>query len=211
MLNLSISSHLPMSPCILVVCTANQCRSPVGQALLSTLPARRSWPDPDWRVASAGVAARDGAPVVSDSVRIASGWGVDLSTHRARRLDRDLVAAADLVVTMETGHLADVLRLVPNALPRSFAWLELARLATSTSVDDATWDDDVADSTGRLHAVTRALHRARPMTPGAEGSEDVADPIGGPPAAFDAMADTLVTAADRFVPLLVGAEGPLPD
>ncbi|MBY5163606.1 hypothetical protein [Salsipaludibacter albus] len=201
-----------MSPCILVVCTANQCRSPVGQALLSTMPDGRSWPDPGWRVASAGVAARDGAPAVNDSVRIASDWGVDLSTHRARRLDRDLVDAADLVVTMETGHLADVLRLVPSALPRSFAWLELARLATSMRVDDATWDDeDVADATSRLHVATRALHHARPLTPGAEGPEDVADPIGRPSTAFDAMADTLVRAAEQFAPLLVGAEGPSPD
>lgn len=188
-----------MSATVLVVCTANQCRSPVGAALLTEL-ATRQLGNGAWTVTSAGTDAQLGMPVAEQAGRIARRWGQDLSGHRARQLDRDMIAAADLIVTMEPQHLDRVIQLVPNAMRRSYAWLELARLA-----DHADMPADPAGSAQeRIQHATRALHRARPlaMPPGQDG-DIVADPMGRRRKNFQRMAATLVAAAEDFLPLLM--------
>lgn len=184
-----------MPPRVLVVCTANQCRSPVGAALLSEMSMRFS--GDGWQVTSAGTNAMPGARAATRSSRLARLWGHDLSDHRARQLDRDAVAGADLVITMERDHLDAVLHLVPAALPRSFTWLELARLAPHAEAPQPPPGDAVT----RLRRSLRAVHRARPLV--AVGDDDVADPMGRPWRDYQRMATTLATSAEQFLPLLL--------
>lgn len=184
-----------MSPNVLVVCTANQCRSPVGAALLSDLSTR--FGDGGWEVASAGTHATPGALAAPYSRRLTKRWGHDLSRHRAHRLDRDAVARADLVITLERDHLAAVVHLAPSAMSRSFTWLELAGLAPRADVQQPS----PGDAMTRLRHSLRALHRARPMVSISE--YDVEDPIGQPWEAYQQMATTLATSAERFLPLLL--------
>lgn len=62
-------------------------------------------------VASAGTRAHEGDPVTGPTHEIASREGIDLAAHRARRISREQVRAADLVLVMEREHLAPVLAL----------------------------------------------------------------------------------------------------
>ena len=69
---------------VLVVCTANICRSPMAEALL------RAWLShhaptvaADVAVASAGVRARPGDPAAPHMMAIADRWGLDLHGHRS--------------------------------------------------------------------------------------------------------------------------------
>jgi protein-tyrosine phosphatase len=55
-------------------------------------------------VISAGVAAVNGAPATRHSLEVAAEHGVDLSSHRSRRLSSELAEKADLVLVMEPGH-----------------------------------------------------------------------------------------------------------
>ncbi|HEU5171205.1 MAG TPA: low molecular weight protein arginine phosphatase [Gemmatimonadales bacterium] len=89
---------------ILLVCTGNTCRSPVAEALLRAALSTRS----SLSVASAGTGAWEGAPVSEGAYLVGLEHGLDLSGHRARMLTRDLVAAADLVLTMSRHHAARV-------------------------------------------------------------------------------------------------------
>ena len=59
-------------------------------------------------VSSAGSGAWDGAPASEGAYLVALEHGLDLSSHRARLLTRELTAAADLVLTMARHHLARV-------------------------------------------------------------------------------------------------------
>ena len=90
---------------VLFVCTGNTCRSPLAEALLRLEAARRGV---DIEVASAGTFAAAGAPASQPSILVAGRRGADLSSHRSRALDREVLAAADLVLAMTPAHLGAV-------------------------------------------------------------------------------------------------------
>jgi protein-tyrosine-phosphatase len=62
-------------------------------------------------VSSAGTGAWDGAPVSEGAYLVGLEHGVDLSTHRAQLLTRELVKSADLILTMSGHHRARVAEL----------------------------------------------------------------------------------------------------
>lgn len=62
----------------------------------------------DIAVESAGTGAWEGAPVSEGAYLVGLEQGIDLSRHRARLVSRELVEAADLILTMSRTHLARV-------------------------------------------------------------------------------------------------------
>lgn len=111
---------------VLVLCTANICRSPMASAILSDLVARRGLPV---TVSSAGFLTQD-EPASANAVRVLADEGIDLSAHRSRILGAEDLEGADLVVAMEYRHVREVAVLLPAALERSFTLPDLARRAT---------------------------------------------------------------------------------
>lgn len=91
---------------ILLVCTGNICRSPLAEVLLRRELERRGVTDVD--VVSAGTGAWDGAPASEGAYLVALEHGLDLSGHRARLLTRDVIRAADVILTMARHHRARV-------------------------------------------------------------------------------------------------------
>jgi protein-tyrosine phosphatase len=88
---------------VLFVCTGNTCRSAMAEAMvreavqatgLSTI-----------EVASAGIGAWDGSPASEGAYLVMLERGIDLSAHRARLLTREMVDAADVILTMARSHL----------------------------------------------------------------------------------------------------------
>jgi protein-tyrosine-phosphatase len=59
-------------------------------------------------VASAGTGAWDGSPVSEGAYLVGLEHGLDLSSHRAQLLTRELVKSADLILTMSGHHRARV-------------------------------------------------------------------------------------------------------
>jgi protein-tyrosine-phosphatase len=79
---------------VLFVCAGNICRSPFAEALARRIALERGL---DVEFASAGEIALDGDRCPPDAVAVAKEYGVDLSSHRARRLTTD---EADKVVPL---------------------------------------------------------------------------------------------------------------
>jgi protein-tyrosine-phosphatase len=91
---------------LLIVCTGNTCRSPMAEAIARRLAESRGLTDVS--VSSAGTSAWDGAPASDGALLVAMEHELDLNTHRARVLTREIVAAADLILTMGPHHLERV-------------------------------------------------------------------------------------------------------
>lgn len=91
---------------ILIVCTANICRSPVAEALLRDHLQHAGL---QWQVTSAGTWAETGQSASTYGIELMAERGLDISRHRSKVVDGSLVAEADLVLCMESGH-AEALR-----------------------------------------------------------------------------------------------------
>ena len=66
-------------------------------------------------VSSAGIGALAGYPASEHSVTLMAELGLDISGHRARQLTPELIADANLVLVMETGHKRVIDELEPTA------------------------------------------------------------------------------------------------
>lgn len=121
---------------ILLVCTANVCRSPTAQLLL--LRRIGGLESADVRVSSAGTLASPGQPWCEVAARW-QGAGRDArdfqKRHRARRLSADLIESADLVMTGDRTHRGTAVLLVPTARRRVFTLREAAALAQEATRD----------------------------------------------------------------------------
>ena len=110
---------------MLLVCTGNTCRSPMGEMLLKKIVAEKlSCPIGDLEqrgviVASAGVAAVPGCAASIEAVEILQELGLDLSKHESQPLTDKLVRHADMIFTMTNGHKHAILRRWPEASNRT--------------------------------------------------------------------------------------------
>jgi len=95
---------MPASGYVLVVCTANICRSPMAAALLRHALAAQPEPLRSLQVLSAGVSARGGEPVTDHSVTTLKKVGLDISTHVSRPLTQELLDGALVVLCMTESH-----------------------------------------------------------------------------------------------------------
>lgn len=91
---------MPSRRSIVFVCTGNVFRSlSAERALKSILPSASGI-----EVSSAGTHADPSHPLRPDVRERLEHWGVDVSDHRPRRLTREILDDADLVVAMNTDH-----------------------------------------------------------------------------------------------------------
>lgn len=90
----------------------------MGQALLADALSKSG--ECSAEVRSAGLAALVGHPADSKAQRLMHERGLDISTHRARQLDRDLLHWAELVLVMDTAQKASVESWDPSARGKVF-------------------------------------------------------------------------------------------
>lgn len=79
---------------LLIVCTANLCRSPIAQGLM-----QKTFPDK--RILSAGLMANIVKPIAPLALSVAHSHGLDLSKHKTTALSQALCLQADLILVME--------------------------------------------------------------------------------------------------------------
>lgn len=88
---------------LLFVCTGNTCRSALAEVLARREAIERGLADVE--VSSAGTSAWDGSPASDGALLVALERGLDLSSHRAQQLTRELVQSHDVVLVMGPHHL----------------------------------------------------------------------------------------------------------
>jgi protein-tyrosine phosphatase len=169
----------------------------LAEALLSRRLARLGI---DATVSSAGLITED-APVTPDALESAAALGLDTSAHRSRRMTREMVERADLVIGMAREHVREVLVLVPSAWPKTFTLKELVRRGEQTGAltPGQPLDEWLAQvGTGRN----------RQDLLGQSRDDDVIDPIGRDKATYERVGAQLDDLVTRLVALVWGAGAP---
>jgi protein-tyrosine-phosphatase len=169
---------------VLLVCTANICRSAFAEALARHLLGGEAGVS----VSSAGIHGflhqpMDG-PMAAEVVR----RGADPTYFRSRRLTMRMIDEVELVLTAEVAHRTFILDDRPAAFRRIFTLGQFARMLPDLS----------ADLQGRdlLEAARRALKPAR-------REDDVMDPFGRGPEAAAAAAERVESLLRAVLPRLV--------
>jgi protein-tyrosine phosphatase len=98
---------------ILVLCTGNICRSPIGEALLRKRLRGKV------KVASAGVAALIGEPADPLAVEICQEAGLDIAEHRGQQATAPLLSEHELILTMAQSHNDWINRKFPHLRGRT--------------------------------------------------------------------------------------------
>ena len=93
---------------LLFVCTGNTCRSPMAQALAEAVAKEKGI---EVSCRSAGLFAREGAPMAENARRVLEKLGVAGFTHTAEPLTKEQVEEADLVIGMTPDHAAYIRQL----------------------------------------------------------------------------------------------------
>lgn len=184
-------------PAVLFVCTGNLCRSPTAAALL-----RRRIADHgpvQTTVASAGTMQTAGPPP-EPLITEAAAYGIDLAPHIPRQVTPEDLHHADLIVGMTREHLRDAVLLDQTVFPRTFTLRELVRRSTDAAPRPA--DLELPEWLSTLHRGRRHVDLI-----GESRTDDIEDPMGGPPAAYRRMLSEVAPLVDALHTLLWGAPG----
>ena len=143
----------------------------------------------DLTVSSAG-SFPGGSPATPDAIATCQDMGIDISGHRSRRLDRQILEDADLVLVMTREHLREAVVTDPSAFGRIFTLRELVRKIRANP----------AATLAELH-VGRSTRDYLHSDP----NDDVADPIGKPRAEYVKTANEI----DELLRVVVSQLGAL--
>jgi len=165
---------------IVVLCTANVCRSPMAAALLARRLAVLGVAVP---VGSAGM-IRCGDPPHPEVVSVMASYGIEIASHSSRVARATDLARASLVLAMARDNLRYAVITEPGAWPRAFTLKELIR--RGEQIGPRRPGEPFAEWLSRAHA-----GRERTSLLGDSAEDDVADPAGGPRRAYAATASLL--------------------
>jgi low molecular weight protein-tyrosine phosphatase len=154
---------------ILILCTANRCRSVMAESLLSRCLVAAGLPA---SVSSAGLLG-NGAPPPPEVLSALAAYGLDAAAHRARAFGDDDLAGSDLVLAMAREHLRHAVVALPAVWPRAFTLKELVR--RGQQIGPRLAGEPLAGWVRRAHQ-----GRDRAALLGDSPDDDVADPTGGP-------------------------------
>ncbi len=99
---------------ILFVCTGNTCRSPMAVGLVKKLAGAGKY-----NLLSAGTGAGQGMPPSRHAREVMEEEGVDISGHRSRMLDADLLEQADDVLVMAESHRRQIADWFKSSAPKT--------------------------------------------------------------------------------------------
>jgi protein-tyrosine phosphatase len=184
---------------IVVLCTANVCRSPMAAALLAQ---RLSELGVAARVRSAGM-LRGGEPPHPEVISVMAGYGIDIAAHRSRIACAADLAHASLVLAMARDNLRYAVVTEPGAWPRAFTLRELVR--RGEQIGPRRPGEPFAVWLSRAHE-----GRERAALLGDSAEDDVPDPSGRPLREYVDAARLLDRSVARLAELGWAHAGPHP-
>lgn len=172
---------------LLFICTANQCRSPMAAAIARYELTLRAVPG---LVSSAGF-LDGGSPAAKAAERACAERGLDLSRHISQHVDEDMLGRADVVLTMEGGHVLDIAAIDPELARRA-----VPLGAAVAASEAAAAPQSVPLGPDELRAWATASNRDLAVV--LDPRHDVADPMGASLRRHRQTRDQLVESISRL-------------
>lgn len=123
--NVKLGSIFPRN--ILFVCTGNNCRSPIAEAMFKDMLAK----DPvlskaGIKVSSAGIKTSDLYSTTEETIAVMKERGLSIESHSSRPITPKLLDNSDLILTMEHRQRLTILARYPQLEDRTFLLSEYA-------------------------------------------------------------------------------------
>ncbi|HKB20049.1 MAG TPA: hypothetical protein VKC65_03470 [Gaiellaceae bacterium] len=176
---------------VVVICSGNRFRSPLAEAVL-----RRAADGLPVRVRSFGTLNLAPGHALPEAIELAPGYGLDLTSHRSRPLVGEDLSGADLVIGFEPIHVSTA---VVNAGAQRAGTFLITELAAALDESAPTLEGGVVE---RARAAVRQADEKRKAA--ATSPQEIADPIGGPPAGYRKIADEVYGLTTRVAERLFG-------
>lgn len=128
---------------ILFVCTGNTCRSSMAEGIFKELLKNI---DENIHVSSAGISVYEGERANEKAIESLSKKNIDISSHKARQLTKEIIDESDLILTMTTNHKEIINYSVPEAKQKVYTLKEYAHLISDEKINGNNLD--VADPYG---------------------------------------------------------------
>jgi protein-tyrosine phosphatase len=174
---------------VAVICSGNRFRSPIAEAVL-----REATDGLPVRVRSFGTLDLASGQALPEALELAPSLGLDLRSHRSHRLAGEDLSRADLVIGFEPIHVSSAVIEAGAPRERTFLLTELVERLERVTLPD------VLGPVERARAAVEEADEARTASPSTP--EEIADPIGGPPAGYRSSADRVYRLSRRLAELL---------
>jgi protein-tyrosine-phosphatase len=149
-------------PSVLFVCTANRYRSPLAAAIMKKVldenvhNGDNAWVIHNtdaWHIDSAGTWAKTGEPALPVVSEAAQRLGIDLSSHRSKRLNRELLAEQDLILVMQASHKEALQVEFPDLNDRIYLLSFVLERGSYDIVDSMESGNEVTDIVQEMHTL----------------------------------------------------------
>ncbi|CAM3524214.1 low molecular weight protein arginine phosphatase [Paenibacillus lupini] len=186
---------------ILFVCTGNTCRSPMAEAMLRAMAKQQGVP---LEVRSAGVSTIDGLPISAHAATTLRGKAVE-PQGSSRALSGEIVAWADLILTMTSGHKRNLINWFPEAVDKAYTLKEYVNQDTDVQADIEELErlytemhmKQVLGQQLSTAERTRLLELERRIP-----SFDIADPFGGTLSMYESCASEIEVSLKTLLRML---------
>lgn len=136
----------------LFVCTGNTCRSPMAEAMFSSLLEERNL---DIKVSSAGISAFQGQRASDNAIALMDEKGIDLRGHRSKQLSLEDVESDSIILTMTENHKDLIKAVAPEV--KVYLLKEYAKLDEDDMDIPDPYGGDLEIYRKSLEAIEKAL------------------------------------------------------
>ena len=99
---------------LLFVCTGNSCRSVMAKALMEKFVNEAGLSE-KVHIDSAGTSTFAGIGAAPNTVSVLEEEGVDVSDHRGKNINKDILKRSDIIFVMERAHIDFIISMMPEA------------------------------------------------------------------------------------------------